>query len=649
MKKQIVKPLVLLSLMSLSTLAQAKIKLAPQFADSMILQRNTANVISGYSDQDETLLIQLDGKTIDRTTIQAGYWQTKLPKMSAGGPHRLTFITANQQLELKDVLFGDVWFVSGQSNMELPMQRVGLTYKNELKQDHFPQIRQLKIDKHSAYNGPLKQVKSANWLKAESGNIGSFSAVGYFFAKKIHQQTGVPVAIINNAYGGSRAQGWMSEAALKAFPEDYQTVQNNQQDGYLEKIQQQDKTNSNNWWQKLNQSDLGKQYNWQNPDYDDSYWRTMSVPGYWGDQGTEDFSGAAWYRTTFNLTPAQAQQNGFLELGRIIDSDTTYVNGVEVGHVSYQYPPRRYTIDSSLLKAGVNSLVVRIVAPAGQGGFIPDKPYQISFADSKINLAGIWKFRFGAKMDNAPSTQFWPHMQPNAMYNAMFAPLKNMQVKGVIWYQGESNAGHPEKYAKVFPAMIQNWRETLNNPRLPFIFTQLANYMSADKDPSNAGWAQTRAAQAAALKLANTAMITAIDVGEWNDIHPLNKKTVGDRFALAALNTVYGQHNVVYQGPILSCALQTDNQIVIKIENPQNGLFIKGEKLDGFAISNDGTSYQWVDAKIKDANIIINTADASQVKFVRYAWQSNPERANLTNNKALPAYPAELPVSTTCH
>ncbi|MCU4674068.1 hypothetical protein N7931_00335 [Catenovulum sp. 2E275] len=647
--KKLLLSSVLFALCATSANSYADIKLDPQYASSMILQRNTLNLITGYSDKADTIELQLDNQLLKKIEVDKGYWQVSLPPMSAGGPHQINLKTPEQNIELKDVLFGDVWFASGQSNMELPMQRVGLTYNKALTQDNFPQIRQLKIEKRSAYNGPLAQPEAASWSSATQGNIGGFSAVGYFFAKKLYQQTGVPIAIINNAYGGSRAQGWMSEAALKAFPDDYQTVQNNQQAGYLDKIQQQDKTNSDNWWQKLNQADLGKQFNWQQANYDDSQWRTMSVPGYWGDQGTEDFSGAAWYRTHFTLTESQAKQDGFLELGRIIDSDTVYINGTEVGSTGYQYPPRRYNVDNTVLKAGVNTLVVRIVAPSGQGGFVPDKPYQLSFSDSKINLAGTWKFRFGAKTENAPSTQFWAHMQPNALYNAMLAPLKNMQVKGVIWYQGESNASNPDKYAKVFPAMIQNWRETFNQPDMPFIFTQLANYMSADKNPSNAGWAETRAAQAKALTLDNTAMITAIDVGEWNDIHPLNKKAVGDRFALAALNTVYGQQDAVYQGPILSCASQHQNQIVIKVENPQNGLLIKGEQLDGFAISTDGKTYHWANAQIKDANVVINTPKASQINFIRYAWQSNPERANLINNHGLPAYPAELSVSSACH
>ena len=630
--------------------ALAQIHLAPQFTSSMILQRDSSNTLYGHSDTKQRLIAYLDGVEFADQQLGVGDWSIVLPSQDAGGPHTITLKTQQQTIVLSDVLFGDIWLASGQSNMELPMYRVGLRYKVELQNADYPQIRQLKINKHSAYQAPLKYVTGAKWSKAQHNDLAQFSAVGYFFAKELHLKTGVPIGIINNAYGGSRAQGWMSEAALKAFPGDFKIVQNNKNPEYIQAIVDEDNAKKQLWFNEVNQQDLGKKYQWQQPNYDDSHWRTMSVPGYWADQGAEDFNGVAWYRTQFELTAEQATQDGFLELGRIIDSDIAYVNGVEVGNVGYQYPPRRYTVAKHILKAGTNTLAVRIVAPSGKGGFIPDKPYRISFSDSQINLAGVWKFRFGHKMNPAPATQFWAHMQPNALYNAMLAPLKNTKVKGVIWYQGESNTSDPQQYAKVFPAMIENWRELFNQAELPFIFTQLANYMQADSDPSNAGWAQTRSAQATALKLHNTAMITAIDVGEWNDIHPLNKKALGDRFALAALNTVYGNKASVYQGPILSCAsLNKQQQIELTLANPQNGLTFVGEKLDGFAVSNDGKNYQWATAVIKGDKIILAAPNTATTQFVRYAWQSNPERANLINNTGLPAYPAQLTLSSTCH
>ncbi|WP_026016581.1 sialate O-acetylesterase [Catenovulum agarivorans] len=641
--------LVTTSLLLMCVDAQSQITLAPQFSDGMVLQRDTSNTLSGYSDRVDSLTVRIDGKDVVSSRISSGYWQINLPQMSAGGPYQIEIVSNDGITHINDVLFGDVWFASGQSNMELPIERVKYTYHNEYTQDHFPQIRQFKVAKRSAYQGPLQQIEAGQWDKAEQGNLAEFSAVGYFFAKKLHQNTGVPVAIINNAYGGSRAQGWMSEKALSAFPTDFQIMQMNQQENYIENTRQQDLVNQQQWFSELEQADLGIKYQWQNPNYDDKHWRSISVPGYWSDQGSESSNGVAWYRTEFYLTQAQAQQTALLQLGRIIDSDTAYVNGIEVGGVGYQYPPRRYTVNKDILKPGKNTLVVRIVSQHGKGGFVMDKPYQLSFDDSKVNLAGIWKFRFGHKMTEAPASQFWPHMQPNAMYNAMLAPLKHTKIKGVIWYQGESNTYDPITYRKLFPAMINDWRETFSRPDLPFIFTQLANYLQAENDPSISGWAETRAAQAHALKLTNTAMITAIDVGEWNDIHPLNKKSVGERFALAALNTVYGKSKFVYQGPILTCAyLAQSNNIAITLANPQHGLMVKGEKLGGFAVSQDGEHYQWVDATIEQEQVVLHLDSAQKIQYVRYAWQSNPERANLFNQFNLPAYPAELSVTQGC-
>ncbi|NDV90493.1 hypothetical protein GTH32_04680 [Alteromonas sp. 345S023] len=632
---------------------KATVTLLPQYADDMVLQRDKPNNVQGYSDKPETIEIYMDGVKLHAAEVQEGPWSLTLPAQTAGGPHKLGIRTSSQWIELNNVLFGDIWLASGQSNMEYTLGTLGSDYEAEIRSVDFDQIRQFRVERNAAYSGPLAAIANGHWTIAKGKDLQEFSAVGYFFAKHVYAHTGIPIAIINNAFAGARIQAWMSESALTAYPNEVRLLKRNKEPYNIEQLRQLDETRYQQWQEKLAFEDLGFQHNWFTENFDDSQWAQLTVPGFWTSQGQEAFSGSMWFRRTFWVTAEQANKAANLVLGRIVDQDEVYVNGAQVGSTRYQYPQRIYSLTPGLLKTGLNQITVRVVSHRsdGQAGFVPSKPYHLRFNNSLIPLGGLWRYRVGHRMNTPiPSPAFKINEQPSGLYNAMLAPLANTQLKGVIWYQGESNAEAPMVYRRLFPAMITQWRALFSQPTLPFLYVQLANYMAAQTDPSIAGWANIRAAQANGLTLDNTAMITAIDLGEWNDIHPKNKAAVGQRLAFAALKEVYNKPGFSYQGPVLTCAERvSDFEIRVHSESSQLELSNPDDKVQGFAISENDIDYQWVEGELEPTSIILHVKDANKIKTITYAWQSNPNRANLTNNNRLPAYPAKLPVKHRCN
>jgi sialate O-acetylesterase len=365
----------------------------------------------------------------------------------------------------------------------------------------------------------------------------------------------------------------------------------------------------------------------------------MQIPGYWADGELGKVNGVVWFRKDLELPAELIGKPARLNLGRIIDADSVFINGVYVGSVSYQYPPRRYDIPENILKKGKNSIVVRIINTNGRGGFVPDKPYELVFSDTKIDLKGSWYYRLGAKMGPLKGKTFF-RWKPTGLFNGMIAPLTNYSIKGVIWYQGESNTGRPEEYRTLFPAMIKNWRDNWNQVEFPFLYVQLHNYMKSYDYPTESNWALTREAQLKALSLPNTAMVVAIDLGVWNDIHPLNKKDVAVRLALAAQKNAYNEKSVVSSGPIYQSMEVKADSIILTFSDIGSGLIVKGgEKFKYFAIAGKDKKFIWANAKIKEDKIIVWNNEIKKPVAVRYAWADNPDGANLYNKEGLPASP----------
>ncbi|MBN1456460.1 MAG: hypothetical protein JW912_01255 [Sedimentisphaerales bacterium] len=617
-----------------------EVKLPRLISDGMILQRGVGANIWGRADEGEVVTVKFNGKTYNAITGANGKWAVTLCELKAGGPYSME-IRGSNHITLKDILIGEVWVCSGQSNMDLPMDRVKYRYPEVIAGSENKAIRQFFVPRKYDFKAPQEDFESGEWVSANPESVLKFTAVGYFFARELFEKYHVPIGLISSSLGGSPAEAWMSEDALKAFPDHLETARKFKDDAYRNGIIDKDKAVSDAWYKLMDRKDEGLNgpKMWFDNSYDASGWETMDVPGYWADQGLGSINGAVWFRKEFDVPASIAGREAKLWLGRVVDSDTTYVNGKFVGSVSYQYPPRIYDVPEGLLKAGKNVVVVRVVNNTGRGGFFEDKPYELTVGKETIDLKGKWQYKLGAVMDPLPGRTF-VEWQPLGLHNGMLAPLLNYTIKGVIWYQGESNTGRPAEYQKLFPAMIADWREKWEQGEFPFLYVQLANFMRAKDQPSESNWAQLREAQLKTLAVKNTAMAVIIDIGEWNDIHPLNKQDVGRRLALAAQKIAYGDKRIVHSGPIYRSMKIEGNKIIVTFTNIGRGLAAKGgRELKSFAIAGADGKFVWAKAKIELNKVVVWSDEVAEPVAVRYAWADNPEGANLYNIEGLPASP----------
>ncbi|MDQ4140061.1 MAG: beta galactosidase jelly roll domain-containing protein, partial [Bacteroidota bacterium] len=489
-----------------------------------------------------------------------------------------------------------------------------------------------------------KDVEARQWISVNQKDIFKFSAVAYFFANEIYSKHKIPIGLINSALGGSPAEAWISEEALKKFPAHYNEVQNFKNQNLITEIENSNRTITNNWYSQLNRTDAGLKNNWRNPTLNDADWAQMTIPGYWADKGLGEVNGVFWFRREVNVPKTLAGQPAKLLLGRIVDADSVFINGVFAGTTSYQYPPRKYPLPATILKEGKNVVTVRLINQSGKGGFVPDKPYKLILGKDSIDLTGPWKYKLGAKMEPLPG-QTTIRWKPVGLFNAMIAPLLNFPIKGVIWYQGESNTSNSAGYTALMQTLIQDWRTRWNQGNFPFIFVQLANFMEAKNQPAESNWAALRQEQLNTLAVPNTGMAVAIDAGEWNDIHPLNKQTVGKRLALQALNLAYGDKKVIPSGPLYHSMRREGNKLILSFTHTGGGLIaLGGKELKYFAIAGKDKKFVWAKAQIKGNQVIVWQDTITDPITVRYAWADNPKGANLYNKEQLPASPFEATV-----
>jgi sialate O-acetylesterase len=621
--------------------AFAQVRLPRLISDGMVLQRDTSVKIWGWADKGENVTITFNGKTYSAAADPNGKWMVTLSPSKAGGPYDMD-VKGDNLITLKNILIGDVWVCSGQSNMELTMERVKDKYPDEIVNSDNFSIRQFEVPDKYNFNTPQEDLESGAWESANPETIFKFTAIGYFFAKELYQKYHAPIGLINASLGGSPAQSWMSEDALKAFPEDLATLQKYKDPAYIRQVEDKDKAAQDAWYGRLNQTDKGLapgEKPWFDPNCDASQWPTMNVPGYWADGPLGPVNGVVWFRKDINVPASMAGKPARLWLGRIVDHDETYFNGKKVGEITYEWPPRKYDIPVELLKEGKNTIVVRVINQRARGGFVLDKPYELIGAGEKIDLKGPWQYKLGAVTEEAPSKTFiqW---QPVGLYNGEIAPLANYSIKGVIWYQGESNAGrNPSIYNKLFSTLIADWRQRWGLGDFPFLYVQLTSFMAPCDQPCESGWAELREAQLKTLSVPNTAMVVTTDIGEWCDIHPLNKEDVGKRLALAARNLAYGEKDVVYSGPIYKSFTTDGNKITLTFTDVDGGLVARGGELKYFAIAGADKKFVWAKAKIEGDKIIVWSDSVPNPAAVRYAWADNPDGANLYNKAGLPASP----------
>ncbi len=621
--------------------ASGQVSLPKFINDGMVLQRDADVKIWGWSAASEQITLNFNDSVYEAIADNSGEWEVKLSNMKAGGPYTMT-IKGSNTIVINDILIGDVWVCSGQSNMELSMKRASPLYETEIANSENPYIRYFEVPKKYYFNAPKKDIIGGKWLSAGPDNILKFSAVSYFFAHELYKKNKIPVGLINTSLGGSPAEAWISEEALKAFPEHYNEAQRFKDTSLIRKIITGDRIRFDTWYSMLGESDAGYKdpdNPWHSPDLNATDWSLMKVPGYWSDEEIGNVNGVVWFRKNILVPKSMTGKPAKLILGRIVDADSVFINGIYVGSTSYQYPPRRYDIPDDLLQEGENTIVIRVISNIGKGGFVMDKPYMLVAGEQKIDLTGNWQYKLGAKMEPLQSQTFirW---KPAGLYNAMIAPLTNYSIKGVIWYQGESNAGRPEEYLTLFPALINDWREKWHQGNFPFIYVQLPNFMESCEQPSESNWALTREAQLKALKIPNTGMAVAIDIGEWNDVHPLNKKDVGYRLALAAQKVAYNDNKVVFSGPVFHSMEKKENKIILTFTNTGSGLEVKGGgELKCFAIAGTDRNFIWASVRIEDDKVIVWNDKIQDPVAVRYAWADNPEGANLYNKEGLPASP----------
>ncbi|KAA6431702.1 sialate O-acetylesterase [Rufibacter glacialis] len=634
------RTLVFLLLVLLSFPGLTQVRLPRLVSNGMVLQRDQELKIWGWAGKKEKVAVSFRGKNYQTQADTAGNWQVKLPAMKAGGPFPMT-IKGFNTITLQDILVGDVWVCSGQSNMETTLTRVRPLYEAEIAAAHHPQIRFYVVPQKYDFQAPRKDLEGGSWTAVTPTSVLPFSAVAYFFAKELQAKYQVPMGLILSAVGGSPAEAWVSEKTIKAFPAHFQETQRFKDHALIDQIEKTGAEQSKAWHTQLRQKDAGYQQPnlpWYSPLVSTTDWATMKVPGYWSDQPMGPVTGVVWFRKDLEVPAAMVGKPAKLLLGTIVDADSVFLNGIFVGTTSYQFPPRRYDVHAPVLKEGKNTLTVRIISNGGQGGFVEDKPYSLSAGGHTIDLKGDWQYKLGASMTpmaGQPTVRF----KPVGLYNGMIAPLQNYPIKGVIWFQGESNTDRAAEYRQLFPALIQDWRSNWGQGDFPFLFVQLANFMKAQPQPSQSNWALLREAQAKALALPNIGMAVAIDIGEWNDIHPLNKKDVGHRLALAAQKVAYGDKKVVSSGPTFQSMTKDGQKIILTFTNTGSGLVTKGGPLRHFAIAGPDKKFVWAKAEIKGNTVTVWSEAVPSPEAVRYAWADNPEGANLYNQEGLPAAP----------
>ncbi len=622
----------------ISTCVVAQIRLPRLISDNMVLQREADLKIFGWASQGEKVTMSFNGREYNATASESGEWIISLPRQKAGGPYDLKFSGKNE-IVVRNVVFGDVWVCSGQSNMELSIDRVKGRYPEEVATSINAFIRHFEVPDRYDFKQPNSDLVGGQWNESNPENVRSFSAVAYFFARDIYEKHKVPIGLINSALGGSPAEAWMSEEALKSFPHHLKEAYRFRNDSLIQSIEAGDRKRMTDWYATLAGKDVGLRERWEANEVDDNEWNETKVPGYWADGTTGNVNGVVWFTRTFDVIERMTGKEGSIELGRIVDQDSVFINGKFVGTTGYQYPPRRYGLKAGVLTPGKNRITVRVINQSGRGGFVLDKPYFIAVDGDTIDLKGKWKYKVGSTMDALPGQTFirW---KPLGLFNAMVAPLTKLPIKGVIWYQGESNTGAAKEYETLFPALIRDWRTQWKH-EFPFLFVQLAGFMERKEKPMESNWAMLREAQRKTLRVANTGMVVAIDLGEWNDIHPENKKDVGQRLALHARKLAYDEKKLVASGPEPVEASFEKNKVIIRFANAQNGLVSRGGPLRYFEISEDGKTFESTEAKIVNNTVVVMTHFATPT-VVRYAWADNPDSANLYNIEGLPATPFEL-------
>lgn len=629
----------------------AQVKLSPLFSDNMILQQQTDAPVWGTTKPNKEVEITTswNQKKYTAKADAQGQWKTKVATPAAGGPYTVT-ISDGKPIKLNNVMIGEVWICSGQSNMEMQVEGWGkvLNYQQEkVEAENYPNIRFLLVEKATS-PVPVDELKVAEngWQVCSSKSVADFSAAGYFFGRDIHKYRNVPVGLIDTSWGGTYIETWTSKEALATMPDmkkqlEILTDLPQSKEGREQKFH----SDVENWKKDIEKIDKGfveGKAAWADMNWKDDAWKTMKVPGLMQEQGLAGFNGIVWFRKTIDIPADWAGKELILNVGVIDDNDFTYFNGVQVGHTEGWMTPRSYKIPKELVKRGKAVVAVRVMDTGGSGG-INGSPESISIQRSKskvIELAGDWQYQVSLNIKEIPQMPANTATEPNIpsfLSNAMLNPLIPYSIKGAIWYQGEANTGRAYQYRELMPLMITDWRNRWGYD-FPFYMVQLASFTAQQTTPVESGWAELREAQTQTLHLKNTGMAVTIDIGDAFDIHPKNKQEVGRRLALAARAQTYGE-KIPYSSPLYDTYQIEGNKIRIYFKHTDGGLTIKeGDIVKGFTIAGVDHQFHWADAVIDGNSVVVSSPKVAFPIAVRYGWADYPI-CNLYNGAGLPASP----------
>ena len=626
-------------------------KLPRLISNGMVLAQKQKCRIWGWDAPGRKVSVSFLDEEYHTFTDAEGRWQLQMREHTSGGPYVMRiYDDAGNESVIENVLIGDVWFCSGQSNMELPMERVKDAFPEEFIHCNNPFIRSFKIVENVDYHGPLEELQTGEWQETAEDNISAFSATAYFFAKTLYRMTGVPVGFVDATLGGSRLEGWMGRDMLTGYEEYLALADTYADDDFLEAQKEKNLKQDEVWFGNLDREDIGLKESWEQESADWTQGCAVSLPFFFKDTELKDFIGAVWFKRTFHVPDEMAGKDAHLWLGTIVDSDTTFVNGVEVGRTEYQYPPRKYEVPGSLLRAGENSIVIRVKVDNGFGRVTVDKKYAIWNDGGEVELTGEWQYRIGAACEMRPQTDF-TSWKPTGLYNGMTAPCHNYTVTGVLWYQGESNAGEPEEYRDLFPRLVSGYRRKWQNEKLPVYYVQLPNFtidMYNNPEVDGREWGPIREAQASSLTIPDTGMVVTIDLGEDNDIHPLNKKGIGERLALLAAAHVHGM-DVEYSGPVpvsTECRVPATGkgcEVHITCEHADNGMYAanpdKGDAIRDFELLDaEGNVYE-ASVVLQGSTIIVSSNEIAHPCALRYCYKNSPDGGVIYNKEGLPMSP----------
>lgn len=632
----------LLATLFISNSLLAKLRIPDIFGDNMVVQQGKKIHVWGTALPDQHVTVSfLHNASMVASDAKTGAWDLWLPAFKAGQGGDMIIRAGEEKIVLKNILVGEVWICSGQSNMEFPLGAFKDLYAAEINSSANSNIRFATVknvfSNIEEKNTPLR----FSWASVTPFNVGDCSAVAYFFAKKLYERLKMPIGLIVSSWGGTPAQAWMDETGIKDFKDYAETYNKSIKTidlSKLNELKQQFEADFRN--KKSNAAATFKTF--LTTQLNTSDWEDAVLPGAWENSGHPDFDGIAAYIISFNIPDASAGQQAILHLPAIDDIDSTYLNGKFIGSHTVWNELRTYKIPPGFIKAGKNTLTIWVEDGQGGGGLNNDPDnYYLDIGGMKTYLKGPAKLKLLLPLNQTGGVNLsGMQNEPCVLFNAMIAPLLPLSIRGAIWYQGESNASKYEEYRTLFPAMINRWRSRFNQGDFPFLFVQLSSYNPAITEPAISDWAFLREAQTIALKLPNTGMAVTTDVGDLKDIHPKRKKEVGERLAANAFKIVYGFKKEIAAGPVYQGAVAKAQAMQVTFSNTGRGLMIKGNELKGFSVAGDDKVFYPATGSIyKNTTVLISAVEVKHPVYVRYAWANAPMDANLYNKEGFPAVP----------